>query len=263
MLAAAANRLTFAPDRSSAGPKVLVLLMAAAVWAFCLVEGMLAGGGTMELAMAFQVGSCVLLGVGCLVWLTDDRHVPRRHRRWVEHRFGLLRRLYVIVRNGPLSTLLYLLLSMGLVAVGGAVLWLVEPGRSPFAEPDVLLLPVPLTVTYVLYVTGIAGVLTHLLPARHRTPSTRKVFVGALVVLNILPVAVVPMLAMMDVGDLASPVTALFPLLYLISLAGGVSFSEFVLHMIAPFAIGVACYALTARRLREGSEAASSGTDAP
>jgi len=273
LLAAAANALTFVQNRSSARTKSLMLLLILTPVLFHILNTLLPGrsGFSGELCVITCLRACVILIPCVLVWMTADpssqrgqpgsKPVTRRAR---------FRRMF---RDGPTPTIGYLALAM-LPLLVLAVLSLGHPGSAPgggiftvmamyrggSTSPTsstsgfaTMLGIIAVTITYALYLTAIARIITQRLPLKRRTPGMRRVVLLMFLLLNallMLPFLMATSGSVYSVASIPGAVAALFPLIYAARVGThyGSNFNGILLHMALPALFGVVYYIRLAKR---------------
>jgi hypothetical protein len=246
LLAAASNALTFPQNRSSARPKLLALLIATgpmlvlAVWAL-----LFDAGGTLddEIPPLICTFGCILIFVSSLVWITADP--PARQKR--SSRNALTR----LFRDGPGATVMYLFLSMGVLFLGSMALFLIGIDNFDRELTEVFAI-LTLTLSYVLYPTALARLITSQLPARFHTPHARRAVLLILLIINVALILVIFIGTRADWEPRYVPggLAAFAPVLYFAHAVDRSSLNaeEIILHMLAPGLLGLAYYAELAMR---------------
>jgi len=253
--AAAANALTFPHGRSSSRTKFFLSLLVLAVFgAFLTTKHMGAGPGGGAL---FEVQACVLLGVCSLIWITADPQLPHRQRVKLAE-WGLLRRtLFLPFTDGAASTALYVALMLGGVALGAVLLD--RGGAGRMYRNTIGFRPLVLTFTYVLYLSAAAGMLTRAFFAKRGTAFARRIFLLALVLVNVVGFIVALQFDWLPGKSPELPM-AFLPLFYVLSDFGDLPEITFLAHMVLPLAMGViyhlAVLPVERRRLEENAPAA-------
>jgi len=245
---AAANNLTFRQDRSSVGTKVLALLIVAVTWGVALGSALTRSMTSAQAPATFALTSCVFIGTWSLFWIAADRHVPPRHEAWLAKHGPRARQWYYFVSDGAAPTAAYLAAILALVAAGVLALRAVSPRTSIAAfstvrAVDALTLRcIPLTLTYVLYSSTLAGCVTLLLSPRQRTPRSRRVLLVVLLLVNVMPVALWPLLAGWRQRPEPGYALAFLPVAYVIVLVSdkvATPLTAVLGHLSLPLGIGV------------------------
>jgi hypothetical protein len=238
--AATANSLTFPQNRSSARTKLIALLIAACYLGTMLLTARGPGSGSGA-PMVFALICCPFIGACALFWITGDTRVPARHAAWLARHGRAARVLYFPFRDGPLSTVLYLLLALALIGIGIASLR--GPGHLIMASDRRAFHVIVFTFTCVLYLSALARGAVALLPGRMRTALNRRTVLVALLILNAVLLFGISGPSRSFPRTLATSATAFLPSVYAVSLMGGAPSGRFLSHMAGPFAVGFLYYA--------------------
>jgi len=245
LLAGAANALTFPQNRSSARAKFLALLIVLTPLVFLILKQMVSGGGHFDEEICFTIClcNCIFLFPCALVWITA---APQARRKRGTR--GLVARL---LPDGPTATIGYLLLTVAALFALCAAL-LTVGGSASENDFIIVICILAITLTYIIYPTAVAWIVTQWLPARLRTPTTRRGVLLLFIIANLLLFAV---LFAASQGDWDPPeslasLTVFFPVLYGFHIAGryGFEIEEVIVHMGGPCLLGLVYY--TGRALR-------------
>lgn len=269
----AANSLTFAHDRSSARAKVIALAIVLAYAGALVSLGALGSAPVSFAARPFEIGACVFLAACSLFWITGHARMPVRHRVKLARRGRFVRAVYFVFRDGAGSTAVYLALALALVAVcasvlrgsGGSAAGATFGMRSGAPAPAYSV--VPLVLTYVLYLSALAGLFTLLLPPWRRTAGSRRTALLLIVIVNatipiLLPTA--PLVKNVVEVELGGAAVAFVPSLYLASLDAVPNTAALLGHMALPFLLGLAYHVAVGLKERAsmGAVFAASGVKA-
>jgi len=260
LLAAAANALTFPQNRSSARPKfLLMLIMLAPALFFIITEVAFGFAAPSDAIGPLCAASTLLLFLCAFVWITDDPPSQRRQGTG-----NLLVRQF---RNGPGPTIRYLILTMAGTCALATIMHLTTSSVGSDDLVDFFCL-MTVTMTYVLYSTAIARIITGCLPLRFRTPSARRKALMLFVILNTI---FLPILVLTEtdrkLDRIPGGLTALAPGLYPVRIGGHRSPApeRIIIHMMLPALFGTGYYILagaynTQRRREQEVEANTKNT---
>ena len=241
LTSSAVNNLAFPHDRSSARSKVMVILCILSLFVSLWASAMFFGSGSFEpLVMPFQIIACTILGLGSLVWITGAYRVPWRHEIRFKKRKGILSLLYwIFFRDGPVYSIFHLFLTSALI-IGLLTLAQILSGSSKhgtlFLDDKTVVYPLTVTVTYVLYLSMLSGLLLRILPKRYQNPFTqRSLLILLLIVTSLITLLIVTLNRSVPSSNIF---TATIPLLFLISLSKGPSAFETIASLSPIFLVG-------------------------
>ncbi|MHC4479781.1 MAG: ABC transporter permease [Planctomycetota bacterium] len=274
--ACSANALRPPRLRSSARAKLTALAIVCALLGWLIARTAARGHGyslhvtvgAYALGFAFAASNVLaglFLGVCCLMWMAADFPADRRPgegrraRRWVGRLFC----------DGPGPTVAFACLALCLVPLVWVLCFLpgVPAGSWRHWESEAAICPPVLALTFVLYVSALARIVTNFLPRRNRTAMARRI-ASVLLLAGGFGVALCAVLAAGPYGieDLDGFASAAVPPLYLVfCLEAEPEVGEFLAHMAAPFCLGAGFYlvrgvALGSRAvLREATPAGAKG----
>ncbi len=261
--AAAANALSPPAARSSARGKVIAVLMIATLFAWAFTVVMVTAGTDWEEALAvFVIFACPFLAACCLVWLAADRAgrpdaAPGRRPIFVLS--TMKRRAGWLLRDGPGTTTVYMLMVLGLIVIGSMVLIMLHLATGSRYTEDLIRIVtyfLVLTPVYTLYISALAGAMAAVLPRRFRKPSARRIAVVIVAAVNVVVlIGVLITLDRYDMEGLNNAACALVPLLYMVSLGAEEPDTAVVIaHMLLPLSLGMAYHIV--REARERPRAA-------
>ena len=216
--AAAANILTFEADKCSSRTKAVLLLWLGALVPCGALISLIADGRVHAEALALSTmqASPILLACG-VFWLTGPARVAQRIQNKLERRGGLYRLIMFPFVDGAGSSALYLLLVTGALC---AILLATMSSTGSFDDwKRVLVMLVAFCVIYPFFYAALARGVVRLLPRKRRTANWVRGVLLCLIAVNLL-VVIWSAAAGVDFDDVgASPVVALFPIVYVGRLA--------------------------------------------
>jgi hypothetical protein len=251
LLAAAANAFMFRQNRSSARPKLLLMLIMLVPALFLVIMGGVFGvDAPPNIIRVLCVPGFILLFFAALVWITDDPPQRRTQRAG-----NLLARQFC---NGYGPTVRYLFMTMGGFFALCSLMFLTTDLLHSSDLITVLCL-ITVTMTYVLYPTAIARMITGWLPQKLRTVRTRR---SVLVVFLFLNVMLMCILTLTEpdrmIGHIPGGLAAFVPILYFFRFKAALEPGRVMSHMALPALFGMGYYILAGLRsaqLRRKQEA--------